>query len=107
MNHPLKVLVVTLLAFVMTLSASFALALEEVGVYWQLEEVTTSSYAASPYGTAYAKTSQQPLSLTDAKEMVKAIRGERTLSVGAERVSTERRADAEYTVSGFPACRSA
>ena len=103
MNHPLKVLAVALLAFVLAFGLSCASAQEAVGVYWQLEEVAVSSFASSPYGDAYAQTSQQPLSISDAPEMVKAIRGDRTLSLGIERASTERRADATYTVSGFPA----
>lgn len=102
MKHICKALVGLLLCVLLVACAVCGLAQGETGVYWQLEEIAVSSYAATPYGVAYATTNQASALLTDPVEMMDFIRGERTISMGLDRTTTGSRTDATYTISGFP-----
>ena len=76
---------------------------QAVNCYWQLEEVRVETAASDRAGDAVTKTDALPVSGLSAAQMVEQMRGTQTLSLGLTRLSSDSRAEAQYTVSSAPA----
>ena len=76
---------------------------QAVNCYWQLEEVRVETAASDRAGDIVAQTDALPVSGLSAAQMVEQMRGTHTLSLGLTRLSSDSRAEAQYTVSSAPA----
>ena len=101
--NSLKRLILAFAAMLLVCLCAVGAADSAVNCYWQLDAVEVDAFASDKLGSPEALASAKTLSGLDVEEMIAALRGENTLSLGMTRVGNGKTAKAAYTYSTVPA----